>query len=193
MFWELVTILVLILLNGVFAAAETALIAARKGRLEQRAAEGNRNARRALELSHNPDLFLPTAQIGISVVSALGAAYGGDQVVHGIKAWLSESSWPLVARHYEGLALAIFVVCFTYVSLVLGELVPKRASLHRAEGLAILLAPMVQFLAIVARPIVWFMGLSTSTVLWAMGMGNEDEQTVSLDDIEHLIDTGTAE
>jgi putative hemolysin len=66
-------------------------------------------------------------------------------------------------------------------------------SLHRAEPLAILLAPLVHFLGIVARPVVWFMGFSTSSVLWALGMGNEDEQTVSLDDIEHLIDTGTAE
>ena len=91
-----------------------------------------------LELARNPDLFLPTAQIGISLVSALGAAYGGDQVVERISAWLAESSWPFVARHAEGIALAIFVACFTYVSLILGELVPKRASLHRAEGLAIL-------------------------------------------------------
>ena len=141
MLWEIFFILVLILLNGVFAAAETALIAARKGRLEQRAEEGNRNAQRALELSRNPDLFLPTAQIGISIVTALGAAYGGDQVVERIKIWLAESPWTFVARHSEGIALGIFVVCFTYVSLILGELVPKRASLHRAEGLAILLAP----------------------------------------------------
>jgi len=193
MIWEILFILFLIFLNALFAAAETALIAARKGRLEQRAEEGNKNARRALELARNPDLFLPTAQIGISVVSALGAAYGGDQVVEHIKAWLVESSSPFVARHAEGLGLGIFVVCFTYVSLILGELVPKRASLHRAEGLAILLAPLVQFLGIVARPVVWFMGMSTSVVLWALRLGAESEPTVSLDDIEHLIDTGTAE
>src|SRR3954470_11715518 len=193
MIWEILFILVLILINGVFAAAETALIAARKGRLEQKAEEGKRNARRALELSRNPDLFLPTAQFGISVVSALGAAYGGDQVVERIRTWLAASSFPFVVRHAEGFALAMFVVTFTYVSLVLGELVPKRMSLHRAEGLAILLAPLVHFLAMVARPVVWFMGASTSAVLWALQMGNEEEQTVSLDDIEHLIDTGTAE
>jgi putative hemolysin len=190
---EILFILGLILLNGLFAAAETALIAARKGRLEQQATEGKRNAQRALELSRNPDLFLPTAQFGISVVSALGAAYGGDQVVEKINDWLKVSSLPFIVHHSEGLALGMFVVCFTYVSLVLGELVPKRMSLHRAEGLAILLAPLVHFLSVVARPVVWFMGASTSAVLWALRMGNEEEQTVSLDDIEHLIDTGTAE
>src|SRR5438105_714160 len=184
MIWEILFIFVLVLANGLFAAAETALIAARKGRLEQRAEEGNRNARRALELAHNPDLFLPTAQIGISVVTALGAAYGGDQVVHRIKAWLAESPWPFVTRHSQGLGLAIFVICFTYVSLVLGELVPKRASLHRAERLAILLAPVVYFMAMVTRPIVWFMGLSTSGVLLALRLSTVGEPSVSLDDIE---------
>ncbi len=139
MFWELLLILLLILANGLFAAAETSLIAARKGRLEQRAAEGRRNARLALELARNPDLFLPTAQIGITLVSALGAAYGGHQIVERIRAVLSDSSWPTIAHHADGIALGIFVACFTYVSLIIGELVPKRASLHRAERLAILL------------------------------------------------------
>jgi putative hemolysin len=193
MVWEILFILLLILANGVFAAAETSLIAARKGRLEQRAAEGDRKARRALELARNPDLFLPTAQVGISVVSALGAAYGGHEIVQHISGWLANSPWPIVARHADGIGLAIFVACFTYVSLILGELVPKRLSLHRAEGLAILLAPLVHFLAVVFRPVVWFMGLSTSGVLWALRLGAEGEQTVSLDDIEHLIDTGMAE
>lgn len=193
MIWEILFILVLIFLNGLFAAAETSLIAARKGRLEQRAAEGNRNAKRALDLARNPDLFLPTAQIGITLVSALGAAYGGHEIVKEISAWLADSRWPIFAHHADGFALGIFVACFTYASLILGELVPKRASLHRAENLAILLAPVVYFIAVVARPVVWFMGLSTAGVLWALRFGAGSEPSVSLDDIEHLIDTGTAE
>ncbi len=193
MFWEILFILVLILINGLFAAAETALIAARKGRLEQKAEEGNRNAQRALELARNPDLFLPIVQIAITVVGALGAAYGGDQVVGHISGWLRESSYPFVVRHSAGLSLGLFVVCFTYLSLILGELVPKRVSLHRAEGLAILLAPLIHVVGVLARPVVWFMGLSTSSVLWTLRLGAKSEPTVSLDDIEHLIDTGTAE
>ncbi len=164
-----------------------------RGGSSRRAGEGDRKARWRWSLSQNPDLFLPTAQIGISVVSALGAAYGGHEIVQHISSWLAGSSLPMIAHHADGIGLAIFVVCFTYVSLILGELVPKRASLHRAEGLAILLAPVVHFLAIVARPVVWFMGFSTSCVLWMLGLGSESEPTVSLDDIEHMIDTGTAE
>src|SRR5262245_27722015 len=109
MLWQILIILLLILANGIFAAAETALIAARKGRLEQRANDGSKRARRALELSRNPDLFLPTAQIGISLVAALGAAYGGHELVEHLQQWLEKSNWPWAALHAEGLALAIFV------------------------------------------------------------------------------------
>jgi putative hemolysin len=193
MIWGILFILLLILANGLFAAAEISLIAARKGRLEQRAAEGSRSAQVALDLVRDPDKFLPTVQVGITLVSALAAAYGGHQVVDELSAWLAKLSWPFVVRHADGVALGIFVVCYTYASLILGELVPKRASLHRAEGLAIFLAPIVNFISTIARPFVWFMGLSTSTVLWALRLGTGDEPSVSRDDIEHLIDAGTAE
>ena len=193
MIWEILFILLLILANGMFAAAEISFIAARKGRLEQQAEEGSRNARRALELARNPDLFLPTTQIGITLVGALAAAYGGHQIVQEIETALSKSSWPVIVRHADGIALGLFVICYTYATLVLGELVPKRASLKRAEGLAIFLAPIIYFIAAVARPLVWLMGFSTSTVLWALRLHSAREPSVSLDDIEHLIDTGTAE
>jgi putative hemolysin len=193
MLWQILLILLLIMANGLFAAAEIAIIAARRGRLEQRAAEGSRNARWALELARDPDRFLPTVQIGITLVSALGAAYGGREIVGVLGDWLSQLPWPWVQRRAEGVALGIFVACFTYASLILGELVPKRISLQRAEGLAIFVAPIMQFIAAVARPLVWFMGLSTSTVLWVMRLGTLEEPSVSLDDIEHMIDAGTAE
>jgi putative hemolysin len=193
MLFEILFIFVLILGNGMFAAAETALIAARKGRLEQRAEEGDRGARRALELARNPDLFLPTAQIGISLIGALGAAYGGHELVEEIQAKFADSTSPWIAKHAEGISLGLFVACFTYVSLIIGELVPKRASLHRAESLSILLAPIVQFIGVIARPLVWFMGLSTSAVLWMLRLKAETEPSVSIDDIEHMIDAGTAE
>src|SRR3954468_9583775 len=99
MIWEILLILVLILANGLFAAAEISFIAARKGRLEQQAEEGNRNARRALELARNPDLFLPIAQIGMTLVGALAAAYGGHQIVEQIGALFAKSSSPLIVAH----------------------------------------------------------------------------------------------
>lgn len=193
MFWQILLILLLILANGLFAAAEIAIIAARRGRLELRAAEGSRNARKALELSRDPNRFLPTVQVAITLIGALGAAYGGQQIVDEISHWIRQLPWPLVQHRADGIGLALFVAGFTYVSLILGELVPKRISLHRAEGLAIFVAPLMQFVAAVARPLVWFLGISTDAVLMLLRVGIRPEPTVSLDDIEHMINTGTAE
>jgi putative hemolysin len=193
MLWQILLILLLILANGLFAAAEIAIIASRRGRLEQRAEEGSRNARRALDLARDPNRFLPTVQIGITLVSALAAAYGGQQIVEQISTWVARWPWPVAQRRADGIALTIFVACFTYASLILGELVPKRVALHRAEGLAILLAPLLQLIAAVARPLVWIMGASTNAVLWLLGMSRMSEPTVSLEDIVHLIDAGTVE
>jgi putative hemolysin len=193
MVWEIVYILVLILANGFFAGAEIAIIAARRGRLEQQAAEGSKSARLALELSQNPNRFLPTVQIGITLVGASAAAYGGRQIVDHLSQWIARCPVAFVQQHAENIGLTVFVVCFTYVSLVFGELVPKRASLHRAEGLAIFVAPIMSFLASVGRPLVWFMGASTNAVLWLCCIRPSEEPSVSLDDIEHLIDTGTEE
>jgi putative hemolysin len=132
-------------------------------------------------------------QIGITLVSALGAAYGGQQIVAELSGLLANSSWPLVQRYADGLALTIFVACFTYLSLILGELVPKRIALHRAESMAILVAPLMQLISVIGRPLVWVMSTSTSSILWLMRLKSVGEPTVSIDDIEHLIDTGTEE
>jgi putative hemolysin len=110
-----------------------------------------------------------------------------------LSAWIATLPWAFVTKHSDGIALTLLVACYTYLSLILGELVPKRVALHRAEGLAILLAPLLLFIAGVARPLVWLMGISTNAVLWALGLGRTTEPSVSLDDIEHLIGTGTAE
>jgi putative hemolysin len=193
MLWEILLILVLVLANGLFAGAEIAIIAARRGRLEQRAAEGSRGARWALELAADPNVFLPTVQIGITLIGAFAAAYGGQQIVDDLSVALANVPLPWVKRHAEGIGLTVFVVCYTYASLILGELVPKRISLHRAESLAIFVAPIMKFIAGVTRPLVWLMGASINAVLWLLRLGAPREPSVSLDDIEHLIDTGTAE
>lgn len=193
MIWEIVFILLLILANGLFAAAEISFIAARKGRLEQRAEAGSRNAQLALDLARNPDQFLPTVQIGITLVSAFGAAYGGQRIVADLSELFRNSSWPLIQRNANGLGLTLFVACFTYLSLILGELVPKRIALHRAEAIAVLVAPILQVISLVGRPLVWLMGASTSSIIWLLRLRSVGEPTVSIDDIEHLIDTGTEE
>ena len=154
MIWEILFILVLILANGLFAAAEIALIAARKGRLEQRAAEGSRNAQRALGAVAQSG---PVSADGPNRHHARQRSWRclrrSSKSSSDFSGWLAaiavavcRSGMPMESR------LAMFVACFTYVSLILGELVPKRISLHRAEGLAILVAPIMHFIAAVARP-----------------------------------------
>jgi putative hemolysin len=193
MIWEILIILVLILANGFFAAAEIAIIAARRGRLQQRAAEGSRRAQMALDLAKDPNRFLPTVQIGITLVGAFGAAYGGQQIVDDLSQWISRIPLRFVQEYSDNIALTVFVICFSYVSLILGELVPKRASLYRAEGLSIFVAPIMQFLATAGRPLVWFMSVSTNVVLRLLRLKESTEPSVCVDDIEHLIDAGTIE
>lgn len=193
MIWEIAFLFLLILGNAYFVAAEIAIIAARKGRLEQRADEGSRNARRALDLARDPNQFLATAQIGITIVSVFAAAYGGQQIAGQLSVLIAQSPLPFLQHHAESLGLATFVACYTYVSLIVGELVPKRAALHRAEGLAVFVAPVMYFMSKLGRPLVWLMGHSADALLWTFRLQTGAEPSVSIDDIEHLIDTGTEE
>jgi len=189
--WELLIILVLILGNGFFAAAEIAIIASRKGRLQQQANDGNRGARLALELARDPDRFLPTVQVGISVVSAFATTIGGASLVEDLSASLSEL--PLFGGYSDGIALSLVALGIAVASLILGELVPKRIALRQAETLARYVAPFMSLLSRIARPAIWVLGLATNAVLWMFRITGKADSSVSLDDIEHLIDTGTAE
>ena len=172
MIWEILFILVLILANGLFAAAEIAIIAARRGRLEQRAEEGSRNAQLALELSRNPDRFLPTVQIGITLVSAFGAAYGGQQIVDDLERGSRKWPCPFAQRACRGDRpddlRRLLHLCVAD---------PRRAGAQAGvactgpRALAIFVAPVMHFLATVARPLVWFMGLRPTPCCGCCGCG----------------------
>jgi len=192
-FWEFAIIVVLILANGVFAAAEIAIINARKGRLQQLADEGDRGARTALELAADPNRFLPTVQVGITLLNMFAAAYGGVTLARQLAEWLAafEPGW--ITRNAATIALNLVTLMIAGLSLILGELVPKRLALRQAEPLARLLAPLMQLISTVARPAIWAMGKVTNGVLFLLGVRERDEPSVSMDDIEHLIGTGTAE
>lgn len=192
--WELLIILGLILANGFFAAAEIAIIASRRGRLEQLANAGDRAARAALDLAQDPHRFLPTVQVGITLVGTFAAAFGGARLADYLALQLARSRWPWVVEYRENLALGVVVVGITFFSLVLGELVPKRLALRSAERLARVVALPLRALLRVARPAVWVMGLATNAVLWCFGgSGASEESSVSLEDIQHLIKTGARE
>jgi putative hemolysin len=193
MLQELLIVLGLILANGFFSGAEMAIVASRRGRLRALAEKGDRRAQAALDLASSPDRFLPTVQIGITLVGTLAAAYGGDRLVSGFTTWIADHAPPAIAAVARPIALTVFVMLLSFVTLLLGELVPKRLALRQAEAFARLAAPAMQLFAWIARPLVWGMSTATSAVLFLLGARKQTEPSVSVDDIEHLLETGRAE
>jgi putative hemolysin len=192
MLTQILIVLSLVLANGFFSGAEMAIVASRRGRLRSLADAGDAAARTALDLASNPDRFLPTVQIGVTLVSTLAAAYGGEQLVALLATWIT-TTWPPLAGVAKPVALTGFVLVFSFVTLVLGELVPKRLALRNAEQIARLVAPLIQLVSRVAAPLVWGLNLGTSGVLLLLGARGKQEPTVSVDDIEQLLETGRAE
>jgi putative hemolysin len=193
MLQELLIVFALILANGFFSGAEMAIVASRKGRLRTLADQGDRRAQAALELAASPDRFLPTVQVGITLVGTLAAAYGGDRLVSTLTTWIADHAPPTIASAARPIALTAFVMLLSFVTLLIGELVPKRLALRRAESFARFAAPLMQRLAWIARPLVWGLGAATSALLRMLGAGAQAEPSVSVDDIHHMLEAGRAE
>ena len=190
-FLELLIIFGLILANGFFAAAEIAILTSRRGRLEQQANSQDRAARVALELASNPNRFLPTVQVGMTLIGTLTSVISGATLVSYLARILATMPEPLVVEHHDTIALVLVVLGITSLSLVVGELVPKQLALRNPEGLARLVALPMRAIQIVARPAVWLMEVATGNVLWLLRSRRKLETTVSIEDIEHLMRAGT--
>jgi putative hemolysin len=190
---EILIILALILANGFFSAAEMAIVAARRGRLEQLAEEGDQRAKAALDLIRDPSRFLATGQIGITLIGTFTAAFGGASLVGELADWIAHLPVPFFAIHSQPVALVIVGLSITVATLILGELVPKRLALHRAEQFARFVAPWMKLLARLAKPAVWLMSSATNVLLALVNSETRAGPSVSVDDIEHMIDTGAAE
>ena len=189
LFWEIAIILLLILLNGFFAMSEMALVSSRRPRLQQLAEEGSRGAKAAVSLIEDPGRFLSTVQVGITLVGVLAGAYSGATVAKKLGDWLS--GFAALQTTGNSLAIAIIVVVITYLTLIVGELVPKRMALNNAEAIASSIArPMAQ-LARLASPIVWFLRFSTETVLRLLGLPIERQSTVTEEEVKTMIAEGT--
>ena len=146
---EIVLIVLLVVANGVFAMAEIAIVSSRKARLRSRSQAGDRRAAVALELAERPDDFLSTVQIGITLVGILAGVFGGATIAEELGALFDNS--PRIAPHGETLGLAVVVLAITYLSLVVGELVPKRIALSNPERIAAAMAPFMRRLSRFAR------------------------------------------
>ena len=187
--FEIVFILVLILLNGILAMAEFAVVSAKKIRLQQRAEGGDTKAAAALELAHEPTHFLSTIQIGITLVGILAGAFGGATVAEELAAYLNE--FPLLAPYSEILGITLVVVVITYLTLIFGELVPKHLALNNAETIASSVAQPMRLLSVIASPLVFILSRSTEAVLWVMRVKETKEPPVTEEEIKIMLEEGT--
>jgi putative hemolysin len=186
---EFVVILVLVACNALLAMSELAVISSRRSRLQQLVKRRHRGARAAMRLLENPTDFLSTVQVGITLVTALAAAFSGATLAEQLGAWLDRWSW--IAPYGQPTALAIVVLCLTYITLVFGELMPKRIALSDPERVASALAPPVRGLARVAAPAVWLLRLSTEGLLRVFGLARDRTLTVTEDEVRSLVAEGT--
>jgi putative hemolysin len=189
LFLEIPVVVFLILINGLLAMSELALVSSRKSRLEHLANQGSRGARAALRLIDEPSRFLSTVQIGITSVGIIAGAFSGATLGQRLGAWLN--TFPSISPYGNSLGIGITVVGITYLSLIIGELVPKRIALTQPERVATLVAGPMRGLSWAAAPAVWVLHLSTEGVLGLLGLRGTPETTVTEEEIKSLIAEGT--
>ena len=182
--FELIIVLALILLNGFFAMSEMSVMTSRKSRLKQMAATSKR-AERALELSERPESFLSTVQIGITLIGVLTGVFGGDAIGFAIATWLHDLFPGFAYANQVGKALAVALI--TFLTLIFGELVPKRLAITRSEDIAGLVAWPMGWLSRIAFPAVWLLSHSTRLVLRVIGLGKDEAASVTEEEIRMLV------
>lgn len=185
---QILLILFLTVLNGIFSMSETAIVSVRRARLQQRAEAGDERARAALALTQRPDRFLSTVQIGITLIGILAGAFGGAGLSEDLARWLVRLG--VAPGASKTLAFAAVVAFITYLSLVIGELVPKTLALGNAESIAVRVAKPMDLLSRAASPLVFLLAVSTNGLLRLFGVRQGDEQPVTEDEINILIGQG---
>jgi len=182
---EIIIILFLILLNGILAMSELAIVSSRKSKLQQMSNDGKKHAKTVLELIEDPNQFLSTTQIGITLIGILAGAYGGATLAEPLSYYLT-----FLNQYASGVSIIIVVLIITYLSLVIGELVPKRVALNNPEKIAINLAKYMKILSKICGPLVSILSKSTNFVLRIIGVSESKESVVTEDEIKMLIEEG---
>jgi len=185
---EILILILLILTNGFFSLAEMAVVSARKVRLEQRAEEGNKGAETALGLARQPTRFLSTVQTGITLIGILSGAFGGATIAEWLAAYFARS--PSLQPYSEAIGVGIVVTLVTYLSLVIGELVPKRLALNNAEAIAAAVAPLMEFVSKIARPVVSLLSVSTEILVRLLKIKPTNEPAITEEEVKILIEQG---
>ncbi|MGB7569278.1 MAG: hemolysin family protein [Chitinivibrionales bacterium] len=189
---EILIILMLIVINGIFAMGEIVIVSSRKTRLQQWANEGNLKAQAALKLSQEPTLFLSTTQAGITLIGIMVGALGEATLAGHLAKRLAEIR--VIAPYSSLISMAIVVVCITYVSLIVGELVPKRLGQYSPELLASAMARPMRIFSVIASPLIKILTISTDSLLWSLslvGVRQPKEPPISEEEIKVMIEQGT--
>lgn len=186
---DIALLLFLILLNGLFAMSEIAVVSSRKVRLQRLADDGSPGAHSALSLHAEPSNFLSTIQVGITTIGILSGAIGEAALADPFATWLS--GFPLIEPYAKMIALTIVVAGLTYFSVVVGELVPKRLALMAPEGIASIISRPMIWLARSTRPLVWLLSASSSLLLRLTGVRQKEEPPVTDDEIKVLMEQGS--
>lgn len=185
---EFVVILLLLVANGVFAMAEIAVVSAKRARLRSLAENGNPRAKAALELAESPNRFLATVQIGITLVGIIAGAFGGSTIAAKVSPLIAQVAF--LAPYADKLAFALVVALVTYLSLVIGELIPKRVGLSHPEGIAMAMARPMNALSRIASPLVSFLDVSTEGLLRCFGFRPSKNAVVSEEEVRSLMQEG---
>ncbi|WP_278036390.1 hemolysin family protein [Flavobacterium nitratireducens] len=186
---ELLIILFLIILNGLFSMSEIALISARKSRLETSAKKGNSSAQIALDLANSPNKFLSTVQIGITLIGILTGIFSGDKITADVETFVL--SFEILKPYAHSIAVGIVVVVLTFFSLVLGELLPKRIGLNYPESIAKSVAMPMKIVSIITAPFIWLLTHSTEFLLNVLQIKPTADGKVTEEEIKAIIKEGT--
>lgn len=187
---EFIVICCLLLINGLFAMAEIAIVTARKTRLQAMANQGNARAKAVLNIAEHPTRFLSTVQIGITLIGIMAGAFGGARLADNASAWISKVE--ALAIYADMLAIGLIVVLITLASVVVGELIPKRIALHSPERIAIALTGPIGVFSRLVSPVANTLAYVTDRVLRVFGIAAAEDAPVTEDEIRSLVRKGIA-
>lgn len=188
LWFEAFIVLLLVLLNGFFAMSELAIVSARRARLKPLADAGHRGAQKALELAEDPTQFLSTVQIGITLVGIIAGAYSGATLSAPLAAMLDD--WPFIAAYAYPIAVTLVVASITYLSLICGELVPKRIAMNHAESIAMRVSLPMGIIAKVGAPLVFILRVSTNALLTMIGLKADRDLVVTEEEVKTMVAEG---
>lgn len=182
---EIAFLLVLTLLNGLFSLSEIALVSVKRSRIEQKALKGDPRAKTVLELLRQPENFLSSVQVGITLIGIIAGAYGGATLTDNFEPWVAQ--FKSLALYSHEISLVIVIGTITYFTIVIGELIPKTIALNNSEPIALFFAPFIRFFTLITYPLVKVLSVSTRIVLRLLGIKERDEDALTEDELRHLI------